>query len=319
MYISMAFNPYNTTKEERKQEIIKYLISHPNKEEKEVLQFCRDEGIGSKMTVTEAIKELLAEGTLDSGKKRKNSKSYKLSVVTANPLLTVPKDLDEIYIEFQKFVRSVSSLLEEIRDKNKEKRLKLPGATNFEYLRNIKTMPFLPYQLIEIINHVYNFYIIFVLPLEIKNPEVIKKLSAIYFESLLKMYSFAAREMHWLDDIQNIVDIKKSPIYQSYIELEKSRQILKVSLVAEKCKLFDIQDNLYKVLDLLWIKNIKFIGLVYELDFFSSIYKRLLKRLNKTLLDYDYQYHDLKILHICIDDFTRPNKWEDEFDYLNTS
>lgn len=95
------------SKEQRKDKIIKYILDKPNVEEKQVLEYCIINGIGSRVTVFEAIKELLEENILYSGKERKNAKSYRLSVNIDKLLLITPKDLDKLLNEFKMSFSSV--------------------------------------------------------------------------------------------------------------------------------------------------------------------------------------------------------------------
>lgn len=89
------------SKEQRKDIIIKYILDKPNIEEKQVLDYCIDRGIGSKVTVSEAIKELLETGILNSGKQRQNTKSYSLSVNTDKLLIIAPNDVNKLLNEFK--------------------------------------------------------------------------------------------------------------------------------------------------------------------------------------------------------------------------
>ena len=114
------------------------------------MKFCVDKGIGSKVTVSDAIIELLAEGILNPGKERKNSKSYKLSVNSDNLLLTIPQDLEELLTGFKEFVTVVSKLQNKMSKLDDEQLASL----KYNHYYSIKSIPSLPYDVIEIFNKI---------------------------------------------------------------------------------------------------------------------------------------------------------------------
>lgn len=298
---------HTTSKEQRKEEIIKYLKKNPYQEEKEVLKFCINEGIGSKVTVSDAITELIAEGVLNPGKERKNSKSYKLSVNSDNLLLTIPQDLEEIFAGFKEFVKNVSSLYKNL-SKLDEEELESFKST-WDYYNSIESIQTLPYNVLEIINKIYLFYFRFVLPIEIKNWNIRDRLFSEYNEKVSEMYSFISQEMDDHEWMKEISDISKSLIYKSYLDSETWHGFGKVKFITRICKMFNIKDALFNVLDLLWIKNHSFVALVYELDFLpEEVYEKYLRLLNKTFSDYDYDHNELKKIHIQLDYYLSDKK-----------
>lgn len=289
---------HTTSKEQRKEEIVKYLKKNPYQEEKNVLKFCINEGIGSKVTVSDAIKELIAEGILNPGKERKNSKSYKLSVNSDNLLLTIPQDLEEIFARFKEFVKVVS-ILQQKMSKMDERQLK---SLDHYHDYSIKSIPSFPYDMIEIINKVYLFYFRFVLPIKIKNHNIIDRLFSTYNEMVSRMYSFTSQEMNDYDRINDLTTISESLAYKSYIDSDTHYGFGLVKYLVRKCKVLNIEDALFGILDLLWVKNKGFLNLVYELDIPSEgIYEKYLSQLNKTYDDYVYSHNDLKKIHIQLD------------------
>lgn len=289
---------HTTSKEQRKEEIVKYLKKNPYQEEKMVLKFCVDKGIGSKVTVSDAITELLREGILNPGKERKNSKSYKLSVNSDNLLLTIPQDLEELLTRFKEFVKVVSTLHHTMSKIDEEQ---LASLDRYHYY-SIQSIPSLPYDVIEIFNKIYLFYFRFVLPIKIKNHNTIDRLFSAYNQCVSKMHSFTSKEMNDYDWMNDLTVISKSLAYKSYTESDICYGFGLVKYLVRKCRTLNIESALFEFLDLLWIKNKEFLNLVYELNLQSEgVYDKYLTQLNKTYSDYAYTHNDLKKIHIQLD------------------
>ncbi|MDR4491597.1 MAG: hypothetical protein R2685_11965 [Candidatus Nitrosocosmicus sp.] len=245
----MALNPYRTTKEERKSRIIIYLTEYPDKEVKDVLNYCEKEEIGSKSTVTEAIKELLAEGKLNSGKKKKNSKSYSLSVNLDNLLLIIPKDLDEIFEQFKIFINKVKQV----------KRIKKFNNNDITGIDNETTiddhLSLLQYDIVEIINDVYLFYFVIILPNQLDNDNLIAKLYSIYFGKISEMYSYIASDLYPENNSSDFDINLRFQLYNNYLYSKQLALSGKVSEVVKISEENNIEDDLDNLLRLLWSKN----------------------------------------------------------------
>jgi hypothetical protein len=252
-----------TSKEQRKKEIIKYLLEKPGREEKEVLQYCLEKGIGSKVTVNEAIRELLEDEILDPGKERKNSKSYKLAVKSNNLLLIIPKDLDEIFEQFETLIDGVKQL-EQVKApingsyKNLNKRrIKGPGP-----YQNVALS--LQYHLIEIINDVYLFYFVTILPYLLKKDQI-NRLYLDYFEKIITIYSHISSNSSTTIQPSNPDEIQPSKLQEYYIQSKQESLHSRLYEVAKICENIGIEVELYDLLRELWSKNKKSTVLLYGL------------------------------------------------------
>lgn len=247
-----------TTKNQRKDEIVNYLISHPYKEEKEVLKYCLEKGIGSKVTVNHAIRELLKEDILDPGKERKNSKSYKLTVKSNNLLLTIPKDLEEIFEQFKIFIDKVKEL------DRKNKFTTQNDSSGIEEETSIAShLSFLQYDIIEIINDVYLFYFVIVLPNQLDNENLIAKLYSLYFRKVSEMYFYIVSDIHAKKD-SNFNKDQHFNLYENFVdskELSLKNRLIEVVKISEKS---NIGADLDRLLKLLWTKNKVAFLLLYE-------------------------------------------------------
>ncbi len=244
----MASKPDKTSKKQRKDEIIKYLIDKPGKEEKDVLKYCLEKGIGSKVTVNQAIRELLEEDILDSGKERKNSKSYKLTVKSNNLLLIVPKDLDEIFQQFKAFIDKVKSPINGIytNPSNRDK---------IDHLSPRNVVSLLQYYIIEIINDVYLFYFVTILPYQLNNKDQINRLYLYYFDKIIEMYSLISAVSLTNNQPFDPHEIQQSKLREYYIKSKQQSLHSRLYEVAQICENLGIEVDLYNLLSLLWSKN----------------------------------------------------------------
>jgi hypothetical protein len=259
----MALNPHTTTKEERKMRIIDYLTNDSNKEVNDVLQYCKNEGIGSKSTVTEAIKELLAEGKLNSGKKRKNSKSYSLSVNSDNLLLIIPKDLDKIFEQFKIFVDKVKQVEKKKKFKNRVK-IDASGTSKKTNLVQKDSASLLQYDIIEIINDVYLFYFVVILPVRLHNENLINRLYSTYFNKISEMYSYTISDLSTENPLFNSDTDQQLLLYVNYMDSKGQNlwgRLYEIVKISEKMQ---IEDDLDDLLKLLWSKNTEPFLLLYK-------------------------------------------------------
>ena len=220
-----------------------------------------------------------------------------------NILLTMPQDLDILFTKFKDFVNVVSGLFKE-NSVIPEKIRTTSGSGSKKQFSAFVSLPALPYDLLEIINRVYTFYFIVIMPREIKNEDVITKLLTSYFAFVLKMYSYVTKEIANYTPRTHLSDslISQTPIYASFLDSDKTTSFSKIINVAEKCEILKIQNHLFDVLDFVWSKNISFINLVYGEGFPHPLRcKQYLKETSKSYADYDYEHDVLKQMHITID------------------
>lgn len=248
----------------RRKCIIDYVKKNPECEKEDVIIHCTEIGAGSRVTLGTTIKMLIEEGILNDGKKRKNSKSYKLTVVSENVLLVIPQDLEYIFTEFEKFTKTVKKRFNS-NSTIGYKILSNRNSRKFEY-ESKSSFPFLPYYVIEIINSLYTFYFNFILPKKIENKNVVTRLYSLYFKNLSSMYSIVLEELG--DIIPNSNDIPakiKSKMYKGHFESEQP-ELFPIYRTARMCRINGIEKELYIVLDMLWKKNEESCELLYALD-----------------------------------------------------
>jgi len=249
--------------------IIEFVKKNPECLKETVVSHCIESGQGSRVPIFKAIQELIDEGIINPGKKRDNSKSYKLTINSENLLLTIPQDLEHVLQKFNTFV-----------DKVKEKEQKgisinynhtHSGQKDIRFYKNIKNIvPLLPYDLIEIINDLYTFFFIVILPKKLHNRDNIKKLHSYYLENLSKMYYYIVKDSKSEFEPFDLLAIRKSDLYNSYINSKGLSVFSKVYELARVCRAIDMEDYLYDVLDILWIKNEDSSSLLYNLETFSN-------------------------------------------------
>ena len=247
--------------------ILDFVAKNPECLKEDVVNHCI--GKGSRVIIFKELKELIEEGILDKGKKRENNRSYKLTVNSENLLLTIPQDLEQILKEFKTFTDKV---------KEKEQQGILiyynhthGGQKDVGFYKNIKNIvPLLPYNLVEIINDLYMFFFIVILPNKLNNRDHKKKLHSYYLENLSKMYSYIVKDYQSDIESYDLLNIRKSDLYSSYLNSKGLSAFRKVYELARVCRSINMEDCLYDVLDILWIRNEDSSFLLYDVETFSN-------------------------------------------------
>lgn len=244
--------------------IIDYVKNNPECKKEDVISHCTEIGDGSRVTLCESIIYLIKEGILNEGKERKNSKSYKLTLVSGNVLLTIPQDLELILANFGRFTKAVKSKFKSGINENYNP-TEIRIARRFQYEAKA-FFPFLPYYVIEIIHSLYTFYFNFIIPKKVEKNSIITRLYSMYFESLSKMHSMIVRELS--DAIPDSVEIAvkiKSKMYQGAGET-KYPELYLIYRTVRMCMINGCEEEIYDVLDSLWIKNEEVCNILYGLN-----------------------------------------------------
>jgi hypothetical protein len=259
----------NIHKSDKRQAIIDFVKSHPECDKEEVIEYCTAKGIASRLTVRKVICELQSDSILNIDREKGNSKSYKLTINSGNLLVIVPQDIKDIHSRFKNFVAVVKSLY--LKGPNFEYREKFPFSQDkFNYKEFWDSVPALPYHVIDIVNDVYTFYFVFILPKKIESHSHVTKLYSVFFGGLMNMYSCVSKEMHDVIPAYDLSSLKNSILYRSYSKLKNDySSFSKVFHLVRICRVLDIEDSLYGVLDLLWDKNTESADFVYDLKFES--------------------------------------------------
>jgi hypothetical protein len=265
-----------TTVKMTKEAVIDYVKENPNCDKERVIRYCDDKGIASRVTVIKAIKELQYEGILNIHKRKNNSKSYVLTVDAESSLVTIPLILKDIFIQFQEFVDLVNELSKNEDDIHRRVDNSIYGDFIKTYYNRVReSLPLLPYILIDVINDTYTFYLIFFLSKKVNDQNQISKIFSIYFENISMIYSHLSIKLYNILPENSFFYSRSNPPHQLYLYSKIYHNFTRVCHLAYLCNIFGIEDSLYKVLDLLWIKNIESVSLMYndELEHIISQYR----------------------------------------------
>ena len=303
MYTDLSTNVIISEEHKRRrQEVIDYIKKHPECNKQDVINYCTKKGIGTRVPIRNIIDDLEEEGIIKKEKRKKNSRSFKLTLNSENILAIVPQDLEQIFTQFKHFVKAVKKLCKERpeiyhKPMNPLQTVKI----NLDSIWNLA--PSLPYHLIDLINDIYQFYFIFILPNKLGRQNIIMTLYSSYFETLSKMYFHVSKELSDNIPSYDISLIKDSNLYKSYIESKKETIFGKVYSLVKTCRILNIEEELFETLDLLWIKNIDVIILLYNIKFHPLFYTAYQQKLQIKYNDFINNNETLKKIHLCIDNF----------------
>ncbi|MDN5868602.1 MAG: hypothetical protein L0H55_14550 [Candidatus Nitrosocosmicus sp.] len=301
----------------RRRCVIDYVKIHPECDKEDVITHCTAIGEGSRVTLSQSIKDLIKDGVLSDGKVRKNSKSYKLTVVSENLSLIIPQDLEDIFSRLKTFTSIIKKKVENgitLSDESAMSRI----TNKFEY-ESKQSLPFLPYYVTEIINSLYTFYFNFMLPKKIENKSIINRLYLAYLERLSKIYSFILKELGDIIIHTDYVPAKiKSTMYKGHFESEQP-ELFPIYRTARMCRINGIEEELYNVLDQLWIRNDNTCLLLYAINSESkplekkSISGRKMDKMSETKDGYEVQNNrTLDKIHLYIDNFVYQQEKDEE-------
>ncbi|HEU5119929.1 MAG TPA: hypothetical protein VFT71_02985, partial [Candidatus Nitrosocosmicus sp.] len=262
---------------DREKKIIHYIINHPECSWNKVIVYCSENGGPHKKTVEKTIAKLIEDGVITERDDPNDKRSFMLTVESENLLEILPKDLESIFSKLMAFARVIKEMIENDYSVGNE-----PPANHISAIVTHdakKALPFLPYYTTSIINSLYTFYFIFVLPTKIENRDLISKLHSWYFENLSKIYSFYLSEFrntrYYSSDLKVLV---KSRIDMGYSEHIGSG-LYSVSNIVRICRINGIEEQLYEVLDQLWIRNEETSSLLYALDEYESKIEQIVDKM----------------------------------------
>lgn len=238
----------------RRRCIIEYVKKNPECEKEDVITYCTEIGEGSRVTLGESIKDLIKEGILNDGKLRKNSKSYKLTVAHQNLLLTLPNDLEELFLRFKSFVNAVKEWCISPETTFRTKYGDPPRKIDGQRITRLVTV--IPYFTMDIVIQVYNAYFIVTLPEKVNRKDQIRKLNSIYFQYISQMYTLISEELNDYIPKQNLGLSNRSIHYHLLITIQDRPTIDKLCLLINDCHAFSLQKELFEILNFIWKKNI---------------------------------------------------------------
>lgn len=248
----------------RELEVIKFIERNPNKDKEFVIDYCNREGIGSRVIISQLIDELIEKNIINDGKNKKNQKSYKLSANSKNLLLIIPKDLDEIVEQFKLFLSKTSESTDEEKS-TKNNRIRIIRK-NKDGIIPKNVISLLQFSAIEIINDVYMFYFVNILPHKLDNKEQINRLFSVYFSKVSEMYSYLISGSNLNSQPVKLDDIRDSTLCRNYVKSKGQSTHERILGVIKICKGTNLEYQLNNLLDLLWRKNIESIILLYNLQ-----------------------------------------------------
>ena len=299
----------------RSQAIIDFVKSHPECDKEEVVRHCFEKGIASRLTVRKIIKDLEKDGILNVIKEKDNSKSYKLTVNSENLLVIIPKDLEEIFAQFKVFLDTVKKIpLDEneiismvensiYSGKISNQRVDSYSINEIDLIK--QSISLLPYIMVDIISDVITFSFIFTLHKKIDANDF-PRLYLHYFKIINKMYLQILGLMPENVLLNKNISFEPPPIYKHYLASKKYGNFIKVGYLAYLCTFFGIDEVLYRLLDLLWIKNIDTVSFMYNEDL-------------KDIFD-DYEYRETSVLfahQVMFCDKTKLKRYDGHDDYDN--
>lgn len=258
----------------KQNEILDYIRRNPECNKKAIINFCEIEGIASRSTVFDILTELEKEKSITIVKK---GKSLCIHINNENLMVSIPHELDHVFVEFKSFIDLISELLKD----EHEIRCRIMNSIYQDYMndsncvRILKSIPLLPYILIDVINDIFSFYFVFILSKKIDDQKYLSKIQAIYFGNISKMYSYISNKF---SNIFFTIEPSKGNFpYEDYIRSKKYNNFAKVCYLAYLCTFFGIENKLYQVLDYLWIKRIESISLMYSSELESKLYADLIE------------------------------------------
>ncbi len=255
-----------TTIDITKLAVVDYVKENPKCNKQKVVEYCRKEGIASRVTVMKAIDELQTKRILNVDKEKRNSKHYRLTVDADSLLVILPQELEEVFMQFQEFVDTVNKLSQNEDEILHRVKNSIYGdsidETHYGIVR--ESLPFLPYVVIDIINDVFTFSFIFIWSKKIDDQNHFSKLYSIYFENLSRLYSYLSKKLFDKIPPDNVFPSRTYQLYENYLKSKRHSNFTKACYLAYLCTLFGIEDNLYKLLDLLWIRSTESVSLMYK-------------------------------------------------------
>lgn len=247
------FENDNINSKIRKEQIIEYVTRNQECDKEKVITHCIEKKVGTKVTIRKAIDELAKEGILKLNKK--DFKSYRLTIPSGDLLLKISQDLEEIFVQFKDFVFLIKKISEGKDGINTNE--------TFSKIYTIDQVSSLPIKLIDTIDDIFKFYFILILPKKIDDQKIIMKLISKYFENLNNMYLLVTKELNFVPSY-DLVSIQNSVLYKSYMQSKMDSFFTKIYSLVEICRELNIEENLYKVLDLVWSKNADSAALLYR-------------------------------------------------------
>jgi hypothetical protein len=258
----------------RRQEILNYISKYPGCNIEDVVRRLDKDGIASRMVTRKLLNELRQENIVKGDLEKDNSRSYKLCVDPQNLLVTVPKNLEELFFMCESFIdkvgkishskaeirsRLAKSIFEETMDKNAERNNEGNALTS------------IPFIMLDVINDVSTFSFLFLLPQKIVTISSFSKIYSNYFEKLAALYPTISSK---LSDATFTWHNTKSKYFQyaAYLESKERSGFSKVGYLAYQCYRYDIAKEMYEVLDLLWIKNMEAVSLMYNSWYMDSLF-----------------------------------------------
>jgi DNA-binding Lrp family transcriptional regulator len=264
----------NIDNSQRRQAVVDYISNFPECHIEEVVKHCDKIGMASRVTVRKIIDELVKEGLVKKERSKSNSKSVKLDVDPQNLLVIIPQNLERIFSEFSLFMDELSKIPyseDNIRFRMTNSLLKKTIDNVSDHHNLSDALVSIPFIILDVINDVITFSLLFELPKKTPSSTHVSKLYSKYFESLNKMYLQASLK---LSDAKVTLHDTSSEYfrYAAYLESKEQSGFRKACYLVYLCYRYDIAKEMYRVLDLLWIKNIESVSLMYNRWYLEGLF-----------------------------------------------
>jgi hypothetical protein len=244
----------NAINKTRRELIIEYVKKNPECFKENVIDFVTKKEMGSRVTIRKTINELRNDGILNVLKEKKNSRAYKLTIVSENLLLTIPQDLDELLLRFKIFVNAVKELCVSSQIPFNKSDGNIPESIEREKIAK-HTIPLL-YFTLEIIHEVYSIFLRFVLPEKLDRKDQIVKLYMIYYQYIGQMYSLIIEEIgEYIPEFDSNLSNRSIP-YATQIINSVGTITNKTVLLINTCNEYSLRRELFDILHFIWQKNV---------------------------------------------------------------
>jgi Fe2+ or Zn2+ uptake regulation protein len=268
---------HSITNTQRRKAILDYITNHQGCNKEDVVRRLDKDEIASRVTVRKLLYDLIAEGSIMEDTNKDNARSVKLYIDHKNLLVSVPKNIEEILLKFESFTHKVGK----IAQSEVELRHRMANSIFEETINEARdesnqikdwgdALTSIPFIMLDIINDIVTFSLLFLLPRNTINLSVFSKICSNYFEKLAIMYPTISCNLS--EATSNRFDTTSEYFrYSAYLQSKEHAGFRKVCYLAYQCYRFEMAEEMYKVLDLLWIKNIESVSLMYDRGYMISL------------------------------------------------
>ena len=231
--------------------MIDYITKNPGCNKKAAVKHCEDKGVGSYTVLFDRLNELQIEGIV---KRTERGRLHLMTVVADNLLVSIPDDLETIFVRFLEFLELVKEAKSGKKQYSKSGYV-YNGKKAMQDIKLENRIFLLPYEVLEIIRKIYVKFFESVIKYKLDKQKDISTLYGVYCEKNKQMESFLYKNFPLKKELISLLEIRKheSPLG-------------KACNVVDICRYLKIKDQLYNFLNVLWERNIETCVLLYGLE-----------------------------------------------------